>query len=338
MRVERPAASTTAAMRRAPPADGSSRGCGRVTISISNPPTPMPVIASRGTSMPASSRMSTQSKPFSLGERAQPGAPSTGRSRARATRSRFPGSTGIPKCSTRPPIVSTAAGITSRRSAIAEAPNTITSSAPAPSTSSIALASARWSCDTRRSATIMDLANAIGRDADERTGRFCRRKGAIALLGCDRERNDLDRGDHLADDDRLVGGQRRKRDRLVDVVEPIDRPFVHHQHARVLREQIGAAGEGAIDAHPLPSSRCGDLGSGGVLRDISRLDPRHHDLANARSLQRGDLVRADQGALFQDETALADRMHRDPARGLADRDRAEFHGVFSRILSGVGIS
>ena len=170
-----------------------------------------------------------------------------------------------------------------------------------------------------------DLANAIGRDADERTGRFCRRKGAIALLGCDRERNDLDRGDHLADDDRLVGGQRRKRDRLVDVVEPIDRPFVHHQHARVLREQIGAAGEGAIDAHPLPSSRCGDLGSGGVLRDP---DQRRHHL----------ILRADQGALFQDETALADRMHRDPARGLADRDRAEFHGVFSRILSGVGIS
>ena len=75
--------------------------------------------------------MSTQSKPFSLGERAQPGAPSTGRPRASATSSRLPGSTGMPKCSMRPPIASTAAGITSRRSAIAEAPNTITSSAPA---------------------------------------------------------------------------------------------------------------------------------------------------------------------------------------------------------------
>ena len=32
---------------------GSSRGCGRVTISISRPPTPSPVISSRGTGRPA---------------------------------------------------------------------------------------------------------------------------------------------------------------------------------------------------------------------------------------------------------------------------------------------
>ena len=33
---------------------GSSRGCGRVTISMSSPPTPMPVMSSRGTGSPAS--------------------------------------------------------------------------------------------------------------------------------------------------------------------------------------------------------------------------------------------------------------------------------------------
>ena len=38
---------------------------------------------------------------------------------------RLPGSTGMPKCSIVPPTASTAAGITSRRSAIAEAPNTM---------------------------------------------------------------------------------------------------------------------------------------------------------------------------------------------------------------------
>src|SRR5262249_8307632 len=64
MRVERPAASTTAATL-CPLATGSSRGCGRVTISINRPPTPMPAMASRGTSRPANSRISTQSKPFS---------------------------------------------------------------------------------------------------------------------------------------------------------------------------------------------------------------------------------------------------------------------------------
>ena len=53
----------------------SSRGCGRVGISISRPPTPMPAMSPSVTSSPAISRSSTQSKPFSLGLRAQPGAP-----------------------------------------------------------------------------------------------------------------------------------------------------------------------------------------------------------------------------------------------------------------------
>ena len=161
MRVERPAASTTAATRRPSAATGSSRGCGLVTISISRPPTPSPVMAARGTARPASNRINTQSKPFSFGDRAQPGAPSTGRPRASPTNSRLPGSTGMPKCSIRPPTASTAAGITSRRSAIAEAPKMITSSAPALSTSSSALARAPCSCGTRRSATIRASAGAM---------------------------------------------------------------------------------------------------------------------------------------------------------------------------------
>ena len=90
----------------------------------------MPVMSARVTGRPASSRISTQSNPFSLGERAQPGAPSTGRPRAVPTSIRLPGSTGMPKCSMRPPTASIAAGMTSRRSAMAEAPNTMTSSAP----------------------------------------------------------------------------------------------------------------------------------------------------------------------------------------------------------------
>ena len=58
----------------------------------------------------------------------------------------------MPKCSMTPPIPEIAAGITSRRSAIADAPNTITSSAPRPSNSLIAADSAASSCGTRRSA------------------------------------------------------------------------------------------------------------------------------------------------------------------------------------------
>ena len=206
----------------------------------------MPVMSSRGTGRPANSRISTQSKPFSFGLRAQPGAPSTGRPPAVPTSSRLPGSTGMPKCSMVPPIASTAAGMTSRRSAIAEAPNTMTSSAPALSTSSSARASARCSCGTRRSATILAPAGAsrsavtlsvfsitLSRApaARSRSRRLCgcdraRRAAAASCAGkrgiarCtgDRERNDFYRRDHLAGDDRLVSRQRRERDRLVDAL------------------------------------------------------------------------------------------------------------------------
>ncbi len=120
----------------------------------------MPVSSARVTLSPARSRISTQSKPFSTGERAQPGAPSTGTPPALPISSRLPGSTGMPKCSILPPISVIAAGITSRRSAIAEAPNTITSSAPRPSSSLIDAASAASSCGTRRSAMMLAPAGA----------------------------------------------------------------------------------------------------------------------------------------------------------------------------------
>ncbi len=67
----------------------------------------------------------------------------------------------MPKCSMLPPIASTAAGMTSRRSAMADAPNTITSSAPAARTSSMAFASAAFACGTRFSATMVAPAGAI---------------------------------------------------------------------------------------------------------------------------------------------------------------------------------
>ena len=99
------------------------RGCGREAISISRPPTPMPLMSAPLIGTSASTRCSTQSKPFSLGERAQPGAPMIGRSsiarRAAADcRDR-------PACRNDRPGRRTprsAAGMTSRRSVIAEAP------------------------------------------------------------------------------------------------------------------------------------------------------------------------------------------------------------------------
>ena len=95
-----------------------------------------------------------------------------------------------------------------------------------------------------------DFPHAIGRDAKERLCNSCKRR--IPRGAGDREGNDLHRRDHLAGDHRLIGGQRRERDRLVDPVEPVDRILVDDQHARGLREQISAPGEGAIDVNALP--------------------------------------------------------------------------------------
>src|SRR6266851_1238454 len=127
MRRDWPAARMSAAMRGRRGAAGaaepaSARGRGRLGISARRPPAPIRMISSRVTAIPASRRCSTQSKPFSLGERAQPGRPSTGTPSSRPSRMRLPGSTGMPKCSIVPPHSLIAAGMTSRRSTIAEAP------------------------------------------------------------------------------------------------------------------------------------------------------------------------------------------------------------------------
>ncbi len=56
-------------------------------------------MSARDTGRPASIRIRIQSKPFSLGERAQPGAPITGLPPVSPISIRLPGSTGMPKCS-----------------------------------------------------------------------------------------------------------------------------------------------------------------------------------------------------------------------------------------------
>ena len=107
----------------------------------------------------------------------------------------------------------------------------------------------------------------------------------------------------------------------------VDRLLVDHQHAGLVGEQVGAAGEGAIDMHPLPRHRLGDLGRGLVLGDVARLEPRHHDVLDAGRLQRRDLRRPDQRALLEHERALADGVDGGGAFGVARRDRAELHAA-----------
>ena len=221
----------------------------------------------------------------------------------------------MPKCSISPPTASTAAGITSRRSAMAEAPNTITSSAPALSTSSMARASAACSCGTRRSATMVapagamraavilrvlsttfgdksrqqgrhnaDLAHLIRRHVDDRLSLPGLADRLVARSGGYGKRYDLHGGDHLAFNHRLERRQRGNRHRLVDAVEPVDRVLVEHQHAGGFREQIAAAGEGAVGAHALAFHGRRDIGRGLILRHVARLEPRHDDFLDPGGL------------------------------------------------------
>jgi hypothetical protein len=60
-------------------------------------------MSSASTSTPQTTRSSTQSAPFSAGDRAQPGSPMTGRAPIAPRTRRLPGSTGIPKRISRPP-------------------------------------------------------------------------------------------------------------------------------------------------------------------------------------------------------------------------------------------
>ena len=129
------------------------RGNGREAISISSPPIAISAISSSPSGIPASTRCNTQSKPFSRGDRAQPGMPITGIVPIRADISRFPGSAGRPILSTTPPASTTAAGTTSRRSLIAEAPQTRMASAPLSRAAAIASATAALSCGTSRLST-----------------------------------------------------------------------------------------------------------------------------------------------------------------------------------------
>ena len=131
-----------------------SRGCGRAGLSVSSPPTPMAAISARPTGKPASTRHSTKSKPLSLGERAQPGRPSTVRPSKRARHQQI---AGIDRHAedrrSVPPARSSAAGITSRRSVMALAPNTRMGSAPAAAAARDGLRHARRSHGPRGART-----------------------------------------------------------------------------------------------------------------------------------------------------------------------------------------
>ena len=247
----------------------------------------------------------------------------------------------MPKCSMWPPTASSAAGITSRRSAIAEAPNTMTSSAPALSTSSIARAKRRTLVRHaplgddrgagRREPLGGDLRassrspSARARAATSRPRRPCgcdraRRASAAALHAGqrriarrfgDRERDDLHGRDHLAGDHRLEGRQRRERDRLVDAIERVDRrPCRRPARRRVCANRLARPVKARSTCTPSPATASA-ISAAATSSETSPGSSRATTIslmpaASSAATSAG----ADQRALLEHQAALADGMHR----------------------------
>ena len=223
---------------------------------------PSPRCRRRSTASPAASRSSTQSAPFSAGERAQPGRPTTGRPACSPRKSRLPGSTGIPKRISRPPAATSAAGQVSAASEVAEAPRISTRS---PSAAAIAAATAAVSCGTMTGGAIVlaergeprarppprPLATRLGfmpgrRGQDQRraapagsgaAGSHRRRRwraGATARassLPATRVGDDLDGRHHLPGPHPRPVRQRREGDRRVAAVQRVDGAAIDPEHA-----------------------------------------------------------------------------------------------------------
>ena len=75
-------------------------------------------------------------------------------------------------------------------------------------------------------------------------------QGAIKHLAGDRERNDLDRGEHLVGAHRPPPGQSGDGQRLVHGVEPIDLRLGDQAHTIGFREHVAAPGKRRADAGP----------------------------------------------------------------------------------------
>src|SRR5262249_14640175 len=168
-----------------------------------------------------------------------------------------------------------------------------------------------------------DFAEAEGRTREQWLGDT--RQYRIAGGTADCKWNNFHGRDHLAGNYRLVGRQRGQRGRLVDPIETVDRILIDNENTSGMREQIGAAGEGAVDMDTFAGNRFGDFGSGDVLRDIARFEPRDHDLLDTGSLQRSDLGGSDRRAFFEHESVLTNRVHGGRAERFLHRHCAELH-------------
>ena len=167
----------------------------------------------------------------------------------------------------------------------------------------------------------------IGRDPQRPAA--ARRHSGVAQLRLDAEGNEFDRRDHLAFDHRFEGGKRGKSDCFIDAVDTVHLGAIHHQHTGFGREQIGAAGKGALDMDAIADDGLCDAGGGDVFGDVAVFEPHDHDFLDARAVQRLDLCGADRGALLQHQRSLTQGVDGDAANRVPWTGGAELHAAAS---------
>ena len=172
-----------------------------------------------------------------------------------------------------------------------------------------------------------DTLDGVGRDPQRAAAHSGHRR--VAQLRLDPEWNELDGRNHLPFDHRLVGGKRRKGNGFIDAVDAVDRGTVHHQHAGPGREQIGAAGKGALDIDAIAGDRLRDAGRRHIFRDVAVFQPDHDDLLDAGLAQRLHLGGTDRGALLEHQRSLTQGVNGDAADRVRRAGGTEFHAAFS---------
>ena len=143
-------------------------------------------------------------------------------------------------------------------------------------------------------------------------------------VGCG-EGDNLDRRHHLPRLD--IGECRQSGDggAFVDQVDAVDPALIQVEHARMLGEQVDAAGERRIGADALAQQRLRDPLRRLVLPDLAGFEANGDNGFHSRFGQRVGVCRTQQAALFQAQLAGAHRMGQQSACRVGNWCGAEDH-------------